>query len=235
MPETVLQIDPRDNVLVALVPLAAGTTVRFGQASCPVTEHPRQAQARTRRLQTRRPRFSCTAWWWAKQQRPFRAAALLSTRNIRHRTGGYTAQRHPVSFALPDASPWAGRTLHGLSPRRRPGGHAQLLARPSARLLREPQRRTHERSARRRTRLRQLSQQLSPAGAPTCRNARQPAMDRATRPRASSALIASFPTSTAFASSPIREAAAARARMRRRSAACSPATSITPTSPAPPC
>ena len=38
---------------------------------------------------------------------------LLSTRNVRHRAGGYTAQRHPVSFELPDASAWSSRTFMG--------------------------------------------------------------------------------------------------------------------------
>ena len=44
---------------------------------------------------------------------PIPRGGLLSTRNVRHRTGGYTAQRHPVTFALPDASSWSGRTFMG--------------------------------------------------------------------------------------------------------------------------
>ena len=44
---------------------------------------------------------------------PIARGGLLSTRNVRHRTGGYTAQRHPVTFALPDASSWSGRTFMG--------------------------------------------------------------------------------------------------------------------------
>src|SRR3954463_15949728 len=43
MAETALQIDLRDNVLVALAPLAAGTVVHFGHppasGSCPVSEN----------------------------------------------------------------------------------------------------------------------------------------------------------------------------------------------------
>ena len=38
---------------------------------------------------------------------------LLTTRNTRHRAGEYTAARHPVSFALPDASAWTERTFLG--------------------------------------------------------------------------------------------------------------------------
>ena len=38
MAESVLQLDPCDNVLVALRPLKAGTIVRYGDHSCIVTE-----------------------------------------------------------------------------------------------------------------------------------------------------------------------------------------------------
>jgi altronate hydrolase len=44
---------------------------------------------------------------------PIARGGLISTRNIRHRTGGYTAQRHPVTFELPNASDWAERTFMG--------------------------------------------------------------------------------------------------------------------------
>ncbi len=39
MPDSVLRIDPRDNVLVALVPLSAGTSVSFGDVSGTVTDN----------------------------------------------------------------------------------------------------------------------------------------------------------------------------------------------------
>ncbi len=38
MPETVLQLDPRDNVLVALTTLDLGARVQIGSASCMVTQ-----------------------------------------------------------------------------------------------------------------------------------------------------------------------------------------------------
>ena len=38
---------------------------------------------------------------------------VLTTRNIRHRTGDYSAARQPVSFALPDPSVWSTRTFMG--------------------------------------------------------------------------------------------------------------------------
>jgi altronate hydrolase len=113
MPETALQIDPRDNVLVALVPLAAGTTVPFVSGSCLVSESipPKHKLA----LNDMKPGDLVIMYGMVvgEATQPIPRGGLLSTRNVRHRTGGYTAERHPVSFALPDASSWSGRTFMG--------------------------------------------------------------------------------------------------------------------------
>jgi altronate hydrolase len=117
MPDTVLQLDPRDNVLVALAPLVAGTVAHFGPASspstCPVTESiPAKHKLA---LVDLRPGDLVLMYGMvvgeATQAIP--RGGLLSTRNVRHRTGGYTAQRHPVTFALPDASSLARRSFMG--------------------------------------------------------------------------------------------------------------------------
>jgi altronate hydrolase len=113
MPETALQIDPRDNVLVALVPLLAGTTVPFVSGSCLVSESipPKHKLA----LNDMKPGDLVIMYGMVvgEATQPIPRGGLLSTRNVRHRTGGYTAERHPVSFALPDASTWSGRTFMG--------------------------------------------------------------------------------------------------------------------------
>ena len=113
MPDTVLQIDPRDNVLVALAPLIAGTSVRYGSSSCPVTENIRAKQKLA--LADLKPGDLVTMYGMVvgEATQPIARGGLLSTRNIRHRTGGYTAERHPVSFELPDASAWVPRTFMG--------------------------------------------------------------------------------------------------------------------------
>jgi altronate hydrolase len=113
MPETVLQIDPRDNVLVALAPLSAGTTVRYGVSSCAVTENIPAKQKLT--LVDLKPGDLVTMYGMVvgEATQPIARGGLLSTRNIRHRTGGYTAQRHPVSFELPEAAAWSSRTFMG--------------------------------------------------------------------------------------------------------------------------
>jgi len=117
MPETVLQLDPRDNVLVALAPLAAGAIVRFGPISSASTCTVAEAIPAKHKLALVDFKPGELVLMYGMVVGEATAAiprgGLLSTRNVRHRTGGYTAQRHPVSFALPDASAWTGRTFNG--------------------------------------------------------------------------------------------------------------------------
>ena len=113
MPDAVLQLDPRDNVLVALAPLEAGATVSFGQSSCPVVDSIPAKHKLT--LVDLRPGDLILMYGMVvgEATTAIPRGGLVSTRNIRHRTGGYSAQRHPVSFPLPDATAWAGRTFMG--------------------------------------------------------------------------------------------------------------------------
>jgi altronate hydrolase len=109
-----LQIDPRDNVVVALSSLTPGTTVDYGStSSCPVTENIPAKQKLA--LVDMRPGDLVIMYGMVvgEATQAIARGGLLSTRNIRHRAGGYTAQRHPVSFELPDASAWTSRTFMG--------------------------------------------------------------------------------------------------------------------------
>ncbi len=117
MPETALQIDPRDNVLVALAPLAAGTLVHYGHPpasdACPVAENipAKQKLALADLKPGELVRMYGMVVGEATQAIP--RGGLLSTRNVRHRTDPYTAARHPVSFALPNATAWSERAFMG--------------------------------------------------------------------------------------------------------------------------
>lgn len=113
MPDTVIQIDPRDNVLVALSPLTPGATVYYGNLSCPVTESIPAKQKLS--LFDLNPGDVITMYGMVvgEATQPIARGGLLSTRNVRHRAGGYTAQRNPVSFQTPDASAWSSRTFMG--------------------------------------------------------------------------------------------------------------------------
>lgn len=113
MAESVLQLDPRDNVLVALAPLAAGTVAVYGAQSCPVTEA--IAAKHKMALEDFAPGDLIRMYGMVVGEvtHAIPRGGLISTRNVRHRAEEYTATRHPVTFALPDAKPWAERTFMG--------------------------------------------------------------------------------------------------------------------------
>ena len=113
MPDSVLHIDSRDNVVVALQPLTPGSEVRFGDSSCPVTEAiPAKHKMALVDLEPGGlVRMYGMVVGEATQAIP--RGGRISTRNIRHRTDAYTAERRPAEFALPDPSSWAQRTFMG--------------------------------------------------------------------------------------------------------------------------
>jgi altronate hydrolase len=113
MPDTVLRIDPRDNVAVALVPLTAGAEVFFGDSSCIITESIPAKQKFALVDLTPGDLVTMYGMVVGEATQPIARGGPLSTRNIRHRTGGYTAERHPVAWDLPDPSAWAARTFMG--------------------------------------------------------------------------------------------------------------------------
>ena len=117
MPETVLQLDPRDNVLVALTTLDLGTTVHYGPASAPAsctvtqTIHAKHKMA----IVSLKPGDLIYLYGMVVGEvvEAIPRGGLVSTRNIRHRAGDYSATRKPAPAVLPDPSPWAGRTFMG--------------------------------------------------------------------------------------------------------------------------
>jgi altronate hydrolase len=115
--EIALQIDPRDNVLVALAPLTAGTVVHYGHppasGSCSVTQHIRAKHKLA--LEAFKPGDLIRMYGMVVGEvlEAIPRGGLISTRNVRHRADPYSATRHPASFALPDASAWEQRTFQG--------------------------------------------------------------------------------------------------------------------------
>ncbi len=113
MPETVLQLDPRDNLLVALTNLDLGAVVRFGQSSCTLTESiPAKHKLA---LVDLKPGDLIYLYGMVVGEavEPIRRGGLISTRNVRHRAADYSAERKPAPIALPDPSPWASRSFLG--------------------------------------------------------------------------------------------------------------------------
>ena len=113
MPHSVLQLDPRDNVLVALMPLAAGTQVQLDNTTYLVIED--IAAKHKMALVDLAPGDLVRMYGMVVGEAivPIPRGGLISTRTIRHRTDAYTAQRHPSPFTLPDASAFTDRTFMG--------------------------------------------------------------------------------------------------------------------------
>jgi altronate hydrolase len=115
MPDAVMQLDSRDNVLVALAGLSAGSEVRYGHppVSCPVTENIPAKHKMA--LQDLAPGDLIRMYGMVvgEATQPIRRGGLIATRNVRHRAEAYTADRRPAEFHLPDASRWTARTFDG--------------------------------------------------------------------------------------------------------------------------
>jgi altronate hydrolase len=122
MPETALQLDARDNVIVALATLEVGTVARYGpldaSASCSVTQTIPAKQKMA--LKAFQPGDLIVMYGMVVGEvtEPIPSGGLITTRNIRHRAGDYSTARqaakpHPGIIAAPDASPWATRTFMG--------------------------------------------------------------------------------------------------------------------------
>jgi altronate hydrolase len=117
MPETVLQLDARDNVVVALTTLEPGTTVTFGPpsslSSCTATQTIPAKQKMT--LRALKPGDLITMYGMVVGEvvEAIPIGGLLTTHNIRHRTGEYTTRRQPAKIDVPDASAWKARTFMG--------------------------------------------------------------------------------------------------------------------------
>ena len=113
MPDSVLQLDSRDNVLVALEPLAAGMTIRNTGVSCEVTENiPVKHKLALTDLA---PGDAVRMYGMVVGEvtSPIRRGGLLSVNNVRHRADDYSSSRRPVSNLLPDAAKWVERSFMG--------------------------------------------------------------------------------------------------------------------------
>ena len=114
MPDAALKLDPRDNVVVALVELRPGTAVQIGSAAtCVAAENipPKQKMALTELKPGDLIFMYGMVVGEAVEVIP--RGGLLTTRNIRHRAGEYSVERNPTPAAVPDAAAWRTRTFMG--------------------------------------------------------------------------------------------------------------------------
>jgi altronate hydrolase len=117
MPETALQLDPRDNVIVALSSLEPGMEAHYGaadaRAACPIMQTIPAKQKMA--LTTFNPGDMIVMYGMVVGEvtHTIPRGGLLTTSNIRHRIGAYTTERKPAPANVPDASAWKSRTFLG--------------------------------------------------------------------------------------------------------------------------
>jgi altronate hydrolase len=113
MPSNILQIDPRDNVLVALEPLNAGEPVTFsGESFIPLTTIPAKHKFATADL----PVGSHVIMYGVVVGRVREAiprGGLITTRNVAHDATDFARRDTAFHWTPPDISRWAGRTFDG--------------------------------------------------------------------------------------------------------------------------
>jgi altronate hydrolase len=111
--ESVLQLDPRDNVLVALKPLKPGDLVRYGANSCTITQSIPQKHKLAVVDLNPGDLIYLYGMVVAEATQAIPRGGVISTRNVRHRAGAYSTARQSVSYDVPDSSAWAARTFMG--------------------------------------------------------------------------------------------------------------------------
>jgi altronate hydrolase len=113
MRSRVLQLDPRDNVLIALTDLKAGDSVDLqGRNYTPVTNVPAKHKFAIRKLETGGD-VIMYGGLVGKAAKPIAAGELLTTSNIQHQASGFHEQSQPFEWAPPDVSPWKEHTFLG--------------------------------------------------------------------------------------------------------------------------
>src|SRR5271155_2019739 len=113
MQNSVLQLDSRDNVLVALTPLRKGESIPFsGDTYSLLSDIPAKQKFVTRDLQPGDQVIMYGGLVGAATV-PIRRGDLLSTRNIRHAASDFHASAETAHWTPPDVSAWRERTFLG--------------------------------------------------------------------------------------------------------------------------
>jgi len=113
MQNSVLQLDPKDNVLVALTPLRKGELIPFSSDTYSLlSDIPAKQKFVTRDLQ---PGIKVIMYGGLVGMAtvPIRRGDLLSTRNIRHAASDFHSSAETVRWTPPDVSAWRERTFLG--------------------------------------------------------------------------------------------------------------------------
>jgi altronate hydrolase len=113
MPLDVLQLDPRDNVLIALTDLKGGEPVNYaGQSYVPTTNIPAKHKFVTRHLAVGDDVIMYGVLV-GKATKSIASGELLTTRNLQHQASPFHEQSSEYHWIPPDISRWTHRTFEG--------------------------------------------------------------------------------------------------------------------------
>lgn len=111
--QKVLKLDPRDNVLVALTPLAANAPVTYaGKTYVPAADVPAKFKFVERDMPVGSEVFMYGVIV-GKVREPIPAGGVITTKNLQHDANSYSATRTPHPWTAPDVSSWQQRTFLG--------------------------------------------------------------------------------------------------------------------------
>jgi len=113
MPLNVLQLDPRDNVLIALIDLKAGERIEFGSETHTLVKSvPAKHKFATRSLGTG-DAVIMYGVLVGKAVKPIAAGELLTVSNIQHQAAPFREQLRDYHWSPPDISQWKNKTFLG--------------------------------------------------------------------------------------------------------------------------
>ena len=113
MPSRVLQLDPRDNVLIALTDLQSGDKVEFREHSyTPTVKVPAKHKFAIRKLEVgdEAVMYGVVV---GKATKPIAAGELLTTANLQHQASPFREQSAPYAWVPPDVSRFQKETFLG--------------------------------------------------------------------------------------------------------------------------
>ena len=112
MPQ-VLQLDPRDNVLIALTDLKQGDAVEFaGERFALSSRVPAKHKFATQDLSVGAP-ITMYGVLVGKASQPIRKGELLTLSNIHHEAAPYAEKKSEYQWTAPDVSRWKQRKFLG--------------------------------------------------------------------------------------------------------------------------
>jgi altronate hydrolase len=113
MHRKVLQLDPRDNVLIALADLKQGDSVQFNGSSYQLVSNVRAKHKFATTDLSVGDSVIMYGVLVGKAIHPIRRGELLTVGNIHHEASAYHDKTEQISWKAPDVSRWRERTFLG--------------------------------------------------------------------------------------------------------------------------